>query len=100
MLSLQTCLNNPLGQKGKLGSPLIILMADHNPSIVFTFWSSTLDLVVKGLTQASIVHTRYDGNTSPANRSLALKNFRQNPDISVILMTISCAAVGYVIVRP
>ncbi|KAH8698038.1 SNF2 family N-terminal domain-containing protein [Phaeosphaeriaceae sp. PMI808] len=63
-------------------------------SIVFTFWSSTLDLVAKGLSQASVMYTRYDGNTTPANRSLALKSFRKNPGISVILMTISCAAVG------
>ncbi|KAH7092160.1 DNA repair protein rad5 [Paraphoma chrysanthemicola] len=63
-------------------------------SIVFTFWSSALDLAAKGLSEASIMYTRYDGNISPANRSLALKNFRQDPAISVILMTISCAAVG------
>ncbi|RII05580.1 DNA repair protein rad5 [Alternaria sp. MG1] len=63
-------------------------------SIVFTFWSSTLDLIEKGLSRASITFTRYDGNTTPTNRSVALTNFRRNPDISVILMTISCAAVG------
>ncbi|KAH7068216.1 DNA repair protein rad5, partial [Paraphoma chrysanthemicola] len=63
-------------------------------SIVFTFWSSALDLAARGLSEASIVYTRYDGNTSPANRSLALRKFRQDPAISVILMTISCAAVG------
>ncbi|KAH8622166.1 hypothetical protein IG631_23272 [Alternaria alternata] len=63
-------------------------------SIVFTFWSSTLDLIEKGLSRASITFTRYDGNTTPTNRSVALNNFRRNPDISVILMTISCAAVG------
>ncbi|CAN9209729.1 unnamed protein product [Alternaria alternata] len=63
-------------------------------SIVFTFWSSALDLIKKGLSRASITFTRYDGNTTPINRSLALKNFREDPNISVILMTISCAAVG------
>ncbi|CAN9254981.1 unnamed protein product [Alternaria alternata] len=63
-------------------------------SIVFTFWSSTLDLIEKGLSRASITFTRYDGNTTPTNRSVALNNFRRNPNISVILMTISCAAVG------
>ncbi|CAN9284978.1 unnamed protein product [Alternaria alternata] len=63
-------------------------------SIVFTFWSSTLDLIEKGLSRASITFTRYDGNTTPTNRSVALNNFRRNPNIPVILMTISCAAVG------
>ncbi|KAL1798026.1 hypothetical protein ACET3X_004632 [Alternaria dauci] len=63
-------------------------------SIVFTFWSSTLNLIERGLSRASITFTRYDGNTTPTNRSAALNNFRRDPSISVILMTISCAAVG------
>jgi SNF2 family DNA or RNA helicase len=71
-----------------------IMIADTLPSIVFSFWTSTLDLIAKGLLQASITHTCYDGETSQANRSLALRNFRQDPSISVILMTISCSAVG------
>jgi SWI/SNF-related matrix-associated actin-dependent regulator of chromatin subfamily A3 len=64
-------------------------------SIVFSFWTSTLDLIEKGLSHTALTHTRYDGNTTQANRSLALKKFRQDPSISVILMTISCSAVGY-----
>ncbi|KAG9191394.1 adenosine deaminase [Alternaria panax] len=62
--------------------------------IIFTFWSSTLNLIEKGLLRASITFTRYDGNTTPTNRSKALNNFRRDPNISIILMTISCAAVG------
>ncbi|KAF1849354.1 uncharacterized protein K460DRAFT_305410 [Cucurbitaria berberidis CBS 394.84] len=63
-------------------------------SIVFSFWTSTLDLVEKGLLQGSINYTRYDGNTSQSNRSRALKRFREDKDLPVILMTISCSAVG------
>ncbi|KAG9380953.1 DNA repair protein rad5 [Pyrenophora tritici-repentis] len=63
-------------------------------SIVFSFWTSTLDLVQKGLSGSFITYTRFDGTTSQSNRSTALKDFRQDPSISVILMTISCSAVG------
>jgi SWI/SNF-related matrix-associated actin-dependent regulator of chromatin subfamily A3 len=48
------------------------LHTDFICSIVFTFWSSTLDLIEKGLSRASITFTRYDGDTTPTNRSLAL----------------------------
>ncbi|ORY13013.1 hypothetical protein BCR34DRAFT_277261 [Clohesyomyces aquaticus] len=54
-------------------------------SVVFSYWTSTLDLIERGLRQASISFTRYDGNTSSYNRSLALRNFRRDPSKSVIL---------------
>ncbi|KAF1952458.1 hypothetical protein CC80DRAFT_552277 [Byssothecium circinans] len=63
-------------------------------SIVFSYWTTTLDLIEKGLSQALIAYTRYDGSTSSQNRTLALKKFRENANITVILMTISCASVG------
>ncbi|KAF2001861.1 hypothetical protein P154DRAFT_521342 [Amniculicola lignicola CBS 123094] len=63
-------------------------------SVVFSYWTSTLDLIEKGLTQASISYTRYDGKTSARDRTNALHSFRTSTSISVILMTISCASVG------
>ncbi|RYN29109.1 hypothetical protein AA0112_g7382 [Alternaria arborescens] len=90
----------PFGSEEVLPTKVNALVTDllkqksGTKSIVFTFWSSALDLIKKGLSRASITFTRYDGNTTPTNRSLALENFREDPNISVILMTISCAAVG------
>ncbi|KAH7385940.1 SNF2 family N-terminal domain-containing protein [Pyrenochaeta sp. MPI-SDFR-AT-0127] len=92
---------NPLGDDEELLPTKITALitdllnqAEGTKSIVFSFWTSTLDLVEKGLSQASISYARYDGNTSATNRSLALKMFREDRSLSVILMTISCSAVG------
>lgn len=63
-------------------------------SVVFSYWTSTLDLIEEGLVDSSLRYTRFDGKTSPYNRNLSLKTFREDSDVSVILMTISCASVG------
>ncbi|KAF1982148.1 hypothetical protein K402DRAFT_424856 [Aulographum hederae CBS 113979] len=63
-------------------------------SVVFSQWLSTLDQIDQALTARSIPFLRYDSNTSPANRTEALRRFQDEPDILVILFTISCGAVG------
>lgn len=67
---------------------------DSSSSVVFSYWTTTLDLIEKGLKEASIPYARFDGSVSSQNRSLVLDNFRREREISVILMTISCASVG------
>lgn len=63
-------------------------------SVVFSYWTSTLDLIEEALIQSPIKFTRFDGNTSPHSRNISLKTFRHDSSVSVILMTISCASVG------
>ena len=66
------------------------------PSVVFSFWTSTLDVVQECLQKESIGFIRFDGNVTIKRRAEVLESFRDNDNIRVALMTISCGAVGYV----
>ena len=46
--------------------------------------------------QANIACVRIDGKVSPSARSRLLDQYRQDPDVKVMLITTSCGAVGYV----
>ncbi|KAL1633075.1 hypothetical protein SLS56_003146 [Neofusicoccum ribis] len=63
-------------------------------SVVFSFWTSTLDLVETALVASHIRVARVDGRVSEKKRKHELDSFRSNSSISVILLTISCGAVG------
>lgn len=63
-------------------------------SVVFSMWRTTLDLCAAAFTLVNIPFVRFDGNVSESGRISALKGFRDDPTIKVILFTISCGAVG------
>ena len=63
-------------------------------SIVFSFWTTTLDLVGIALTDAQIAFTRLDGNMTAKNRQHMIKSFIQDPNIKVILVSLRCGANG------
>ena len=52
-------------------------------------------MVQQALEAAGICSVRVDGNVSISNRQKALKQFNDDPETRVILLTISCGAVGY-----
>ncbi|KAG8532187.1 uncharacterized protein KY384_003828 [Bacidia gigantensis] len=63
-------------------------------SVVFSFWTKTLDLIQPLLQAKSIRCVRLDGSKSAAQRANVLRVFRSNKDIQVLLATISCGGVG------
>jgi SNF2 family DNA or RNA helicase len=63
-------------------------------SVVFSFWTSTLDVVGTALERKAIPYVRIDGKLSYTKRNAALKIFRENCAVRVALLTISCGAVG------
>ncbi|KAH8690625.1 SNF2 family N-terminal domain-containing protein [Talaromyces proteolyticus] len=63
-------------------------------SIVFSTWRMTLDVVEAGLDKAQIQCLRYDGKVPQKERKNILDRFRRDPSISVLLLTLSCGAVG------
>ncbi|RYP70415.1 hypothetical protein DL771_005456 [Monosporascus sp. 5C6A] len=63
-------------------------------SVVFSFWTTSLDMVQRDLDRAQIRYVRVDGTVDPARRQRALEQFQSADDISVILLTISCGGVG------
>lgn len=66
------------------------------PSIVFSFWKSTLDLASSALTQAGITCLQVDGNVQAKQRGEILQRFSELETEAILLMSLSCGAVGYV----
>ncbi|KAG7402421.1 putative SWI/SNF-related matrix-associated actin-dependent regulator of chromatin subfamily A member 3-like 1 [Fusarium oxysporum f. sp. rapae] len=63
-------------------------------SVVFSFWKSTLDLAHAALTTDRVPCVQVDG-TVPGNRRWELfDQFRRDSSVRVLLLTLSCGAVG------
>ncbi|KAH9885563.1 SNF2 family N-terminal domain-containing protein [Xylariomycetidae sp. FL2044] len=62
--------------------------------IVFSTWRLTLDLVEAGLDQASFRSIRFDGKVPQKYRHAVVQRFNTDPSIKVMLLTLSCGAVG------
>ena len=63
-------------------------------SVVFSYWTNTLDLVQLMLNDRGITYTRIDGQTSLPKRSEALRAFQRDDSIRVILVSITCGGAG------
>jgi SNF2 family DNA or RNA helicase len=63
-------------------------------SVVFSGWTSHLDLIEIALSDNLIPYTRLDGKMSRTARSTALETFRTNPSILVILVSITAGGLG------
>ncbi|KUJ09951.1 uncharacterized protein LY89DRAFT_675458 [Mollisia scopiformis] len=75
MADLQTC---PKGEK----------------SVVFSYWTFTLDLIESLLIKAGISYTRIDGQHSGERREEAIQKFQTDASIQVILVSITCGGAG------
>ncbi|KAL2272216.1 hypothetical protein FJTKL_07369 [Diaporthe vaccinii] len=62
--------------------------------IVFSTWRLTLGIIEAGLKQASIQCVRFDGKVPQNERQNVVEKFRKDPSIRVMLLTLSCGAVG------
>lgn len=72
------------------------LLLTKSPSIVFSFWRQSLDVVGQMFDHHGIEFCRVDGHLAPAQRQDVLKEFQQKSSIRVLIMTIGTGAVGYV----
>lgn len=64
-------------------------------SVVFSTWRLTLDLVEAGLGHNSIGNVRFDGKVPQRERQSVVDRFRTDPSVRVMLLTLSCGAVGW-----
>ncbi|KAL7824115.1 SNF2 family N-terminal domain-containing protein [Trichoderma gracile] len=62
--------------------------------VVFSSWRTTLEIIELGLKQAGIPCLRYDGKVAQKERHEVVQRFRKDPTVRVLLLTISCGAVG------
>ncbi|KAM4057430.1 type III restriction enzyme, res subunit [Hirsutella rhossiliensis] len=62
--------------------------------IVFSYWTSTLDPLAQLLDEGGVAYVQIDGRTSYYARSNHLKAFREEPRLTVLLMSIETGALG------
>lgn len=65
-------------------------------SVVFSYWTYTLDLIQLLLDTHNIPYTRIDGKISLSKRKDALLEFETNTALRVILVSITCGGAGSV----
>lgn len=65
-------------------------------SVVFSTWRLSLDLVEAGLNRDSIGNVRFDGKVPQKERQGVVDRFKTDPAARVMLLTLSCGAVGFV----
>ncbi|KAI0161658.1 SNF2 family N-terminal domain-containing protein [Hypoxylon sp. FL1284] len=63
-------------------------------SVVFSAWTSHLDLIQVALDNAGICYTRLDGKMSRTARSAAMDSFREDRSVHVILVSIMAGGLG------
>ncbi|WQF88244.1 Putative helicase, P-loop containing nucleoside triphosphate hydrolase, SNF2-like domain superfamily [Colletotrichum destructivum] len=92
----------PRGRNWSFGMPSKVkaLVADIKrlspevKCIVFSTWRMTLDVVEEALKHAGKTTVRFDGSVSQKDRHSVVERFRKDPGVSVMLLTLSCGAVG------
>ncbi|KAK7414839.1 hypothetical protein QQX98_006354, partial [Neonectria punicea] len=62
--------------------------------IVFSYWTSTLDLLKQMFTIAGLNYAHIDGRTGYSERSKILNAFKEDPQVTILLMSIETGAVG------
>jgi SNF2 family DNA or RNA helicase len=90
--SLQKC---PRGEKRQV-TESVFQLAGFNLqfSVVFSYWTYTLDLIESLLQQTSISYTRIDGQYSGEKRDEAIQKFQTDESIQIILVSITCGGAG------
>ncbi|CZR70293.1 uncharacterized protein PAC_20195 [Phialocephala subalpina] len=101
---------NEYSQKSKLAE--IKMTADEQPiklrallkslskckwgekSVVFSYWTTTLDLIESMFKSESITYTRIDGGMSGKKRTEAIDQFQRDGNIQVILVSITSGGTG------
>lgn len=69
-------------------------LANIISSVVFSYWTSHLDLIQYAFEASNITYTRLDGKMARKARGKALEAFRDDPEIQVILVSIGAGGVG------
>lgn len=73
---------------------LRVLQVLTNQSAVFSYWTSTLDIMQQALRAAGVSCCRYDGRLSYAKRIKVLQEFNDDPSVRAILVSITCGGQG------
>jgi SWI/SNF-related matrix-associated actin-dependent regulator of chromatin subfamily A3 len=82
----------------KVNALLSILRASAqdpaNKTIIFSQWTSFLDVLQPHLTASGFVYTRIDGSMTAVQRDAALETFDTSPETTIMLASLSVCSVG------
>ena len=63
-------------------------------SIIFSFWTTTLNVVATALDQINLSYARIDGTMPIKQRQQVLTSFIEDPHLRVLLMSLRCGSTG------
>ncbi|KAH6692827.1 SNF2 family N-terminal domain-containing protein [Leptodontidium sp. MPI-SDFR-AT-0119] len=95
--SLDTCRSYPRELMPTKIKALVADLTHYSPtekSVVFSYWTYTLDLIQVILDDNGILYNRIDGKTSLPKRTQALRSFEKDNSLRVILVSITCGGAG------
>jgi transcription termination factor 2 len=72
----------------------IVQKDPHRKTIVFSQFTSMLDIIEPSMRKAGIKYVRYDGSMRPAQRDASLRQLREDPTVGVLLCSLKCGALG------
>ncbi|CAI5483785.1 unnamed protein product [Closterium sp. Yama58-4] len=63
-------------------------------SVVFSQWTAFLDLLEIAFKRAKVLYVRLDGSMAQQQRERAINEFRENPKVEVLLVSLKAGGVG------
>lgn len=66
----------------------------NTKTIVFSQWTSFLDILEPHLTKHNLIYTRLDGRLSPTKRDIAIESLTSDPQTTVLLASLSACSIG------
>ena len=78
----------------KIEALLKFLNQNNDKSVVFSQWTSFLDLIEIAFKDANVKFVRFDGKMSRNQREETVNNFNNDPEIKVLLISLKCGSLG------
>ncbi|CAI9109535.1 OLC1v1009370C1 [Oldenlandia corymbosa var. corymbosa] len=78
----------------KPSNPGSQVVTSRAKAIMFSQWTSMLDLVEKDLRDTGLKYRRLDGTMSLVARDVAVEDFNTNPEVDVMLMSLKAGNLG------
>jgi SNF2 family DNA or RNA helicase len=90
-------LKSPSSKLSVLWENLETVLAEGHKALVFSQWTSFLDLIGESLSAKGIRYSRLDGSTT--DRARVVREFQEGEDSSVMLLSLKAGGVGLNLTR-
>ena len=75
-------------------STRIVVFGSFMLSLVFSFWTRTLDSLEYALSSRNMAYARIDGSLGLDQRKAAIERFQSEPDLRIMLLSFGSGSVG------